>query len=84
MKPEDFPVPLPEGWICESWGDGLALTVPSCGSVTIDFVARCFRGGLTTIGRSSSEAKYEGHTWRARLCLDAIKWLQVVHDKRKR
>jgi len=79
-----LPASLPLGWTTNHERCPVGRTVvviqsvgPKSGFVTVDPAARCFRGGMTCIGRIDSTQPYQGRGWLERLYADAIEWLAV-------
>jgi hypothetical protein len=80
-------LPLPDGWRARPISpDHVEIAAPSdhvhC-YVTVDFAARCFRGGLCTTGPAAAKrgtAGYHGHGWRETLIADAVRSLEAVLD----
>ena len=76
-------LPLPDGWTSEPAGSLLTMIRHPAGyMVTIDWRMRVFRGGLTSIARPASTAKYAGRGWQQRIVADAIAWLESVCQPR--
>lgn len=75
-------VQLPSGWVARREGDRYVevISAPPIGcSVTVDFDARAFRGGLSISGPITRiRFAYSGRGWRQTLIRDAIAWLEDV------
>lgn len=76
---------LPVGWECERMpGEGekyfVVLSAPNRqGYVTVDFLGRVFRSGMSSHGPPVDITVYrEGRGWKNKLITDAVNWLQSV------
>jgi hypothetical protein len=82
---------LPEAWISAPAFGGRFLVITSSrgassrgGSVTVDWLERCARGGQVWSGSPiATSVYYTGRGWRERLVADAVTWLQAVSAKRQ-
>lgn len=73
-------IELPEGWTHEAlpFGQFAVIHAANKGMVTVDYDARTFRGGLSTMGRTDIDptlSRPQGRGWRQRLEENAVEWL---------
>lgn len=73
---------LPPDWTHEAprhLKDIVVLHAPdNKGMVSVDFLQRCFRSGLSSWGPKASTKQYAGRGWREILVADAVEWLKGV------
>jgi hypothetical protein len=78
IKPQSsvFLFLVPEGWRAENRNVDEVLIVAPWGYITIDWVARKARLGISTFGKPINGKVYQGRNWKKQLVHDAIACLQ--------
>lgn len=75
---------VPDGWMIERMvndDDYAILCWPPHGNMTVDFAGRCFRLGISTVGRIDGPKKRPtGRGWSQRLVDEAVARLREINS----